>query len=159
MASSVRIICSTNQNLTMMVQEGTFSQTLFNELKKTSLSMPSLLTLPETELTEFAQGFAEQAIKTDDFKNLLDLNHKDKTKIIQSKPASLQELKIRVQQLLAQKSKENKIEQEIHFDPAYDISDPELVHASRLGKHALRDQRMMVCSGINLKTKTKLLHF
>ena len=45
MISSARIICSTNQNLQTMVQEGTFSQALFNELKKTSLSMPSLLTL------------------------------------------------------------------------------------------------------------------
>ncbi len=45
MTSSVRIICSTNQNLQTMAQEGIFSQTLFNELKKTSLSMPSLLTL------------------------------------------------------------------------------------------------------------------
>ena len=34
MTSSARIICSTNQNLQTMVQEGTFSQALFNELKK-----------------------------------------------------------------------------------------------------------------------------
>ena len=159
MASSVRIICSTNQNLTAMVQEGTFSQALLNELKKTSLSMPSLLTLPESELTELAQGLAEQAIKTDDFKNLLDLNQKDKTKIVQSKPASLQELKIRVQQLLAHKSKESNIEQEIHFDPAYDISDPDLIQAARLGKHALRDQRMMVLLWNKFKNQNKIAAF
>ena len=159
MASTVRIICSTNQNLTAMVQEGSFSQALLNELKKTSLSMPSLLTLPESELTELAQGLAEQAIKSDDFKNLLDLNQKDKTKIIQSKPASLQELKNRVQQLLAQKSKENKIEQDIHFDPAYDISDPDLIQAARLGKHALRDQRMMVLLWNKFKNQNKIAAF
>ena len=37
MTSSVRIICSTNQNLVLLVQEGTFSQALFNELKKNVL--------------------------------------------------------------------------------------------------------------------------
>jgi DNA-binding NtrC family response regulator len=159
MTSSARIICSTNQNLQTMAQEGTFSQTLFNELKKTSLSMPSLLTLPEIELTELAQGLAEQAIKTDDFKNVLDLNEKDKNKIIQSKPTSLHELKIRVQQLLIQKSKENSIEQEVHFDPAYDISDPDLAQAARLGKHALRDPRMMVMLWNKFENQNKIASF
>ena len=55
-----------------------------------------------------------------------------------------------------QKSKENHIDQEIHFDPAYDISDPDLIQAARLGKHALRDQRMMIFFGINFKIKIKL---
>ena len=115
--------------------------------------------MPEIELTDLAQGLAEQAIKTDDFKNLLDLNQKDKSKIIQSKPTSIQELKIRVQQLLMQKSKENNIEQEIHFDPAYDISDPDLVQAARLGKHALRDQRMMVMLWNKFQNQNKIAAF
>ncbi len=159
MTSSVRIICSTNQNLQTLAQEGLFSQILFNELKKTSVSMPSLLTLSETELTDLAQGFAEQAIKTDDFRMLLDLNQKDKNKIIQSKPASIHELKIRVKQLLAQKSKENHIDQEIHFDPAYEISDPELVQAARLGKHALRDQRIMLMLWQKFQNQNKIAAF
>ena len=157
--SSVRIICSTNQNLQTLVQEGSFSYALFNELKKTTINMPSLLTLPEYELTELAQGLAEQAIKSNDFKNLLDLTAKDKSKIIQSKPASLHDLKMRVQQLLMQKSKENKIEQEIHFDPAYDISDPDLIQAARLGKHALRDQRIMVMLWNKFKNQNKIAAF
>ncbi len=159
MTSSVRIICSTNQNLQALAQEGLFSQTLLNELKKTCVSMPSLLTLPETELTDLAQGLAEQAIKTEDFRTLLDLNHKDKNKIIQSKPASVHELKMRVKQLLLQKSKENHIDQEVHFDPAYEISDPELVQAARLGKHALRDQRMMIMLWEKFQNQNKIAAF
>ena len=159
MASSARIICSTNQNLEALVNDGVFSPALFNELKKTSLSMPSLLTLPETELTDLACGLAEQAVRTEEFKNLLDLNLKDKTKIIESKPASLSELKIRVQQLLLHKSRENKIDQEIHFDPAYEISDPDLVQASRLGKHALRDPKIMVMLWNKFKNQNKIATF
>lgn len=159
MASSVRIICSTNQNLQTMVREGLFSQILFNELKKTLVSMPSLLTLAETELADLAQGLAAQAIKNDDFRTVLDLNHKDKNKIIQSKPASIHELKIRVKQLLSQKSKENHIDQEIHFDPAYEISDPELVQAARLGKHALRDQRIMNMLWEKFQNQNKIAAF
>ena len=69
--------------------------------------MPSLLTLPETELTDLAEGLAEQAIKNNDFKTILDLTQKDKNKIMLNKPTSVSELKIRVQQLLSQKSKES----------------------------------------------------
>lgn len=159
MNSSARIICSTNQNLPLLVQEGSFSQSLFNELKKTSLSMPSLLTLPETELAELAQGLAEQAIKHNDFKTILDLNQKDKNKIMLNKPTSIQELKTRVQHLLTQKSKEAQIDQEIHFDPAYDISDPDLVMAARLGKHALRDQRIMIMLWNKFKNQNKIAAF
>lgn len=159
MTSSVRIICSTNQNLQALAQEGLFSQNLLSELKKTCVSMPSLLTLPETELTDLAQGLAEQAIKTEDFRTLLDLNHKDKNKIIQSKPASVHELKMRVKQLLLQKSKENHIDQEVHFDPAFEISDPELVQAARLGKHALRDQRMMIMLWQKFENQNKIAAF
>jgi transcriptional regulator of aromatic amino acid metabolism len=159
MTSSARIICSTNQNLPLLVQEGTFSQSLFNELKKTSLSMPSLLTLPETELADLAQGLAEQAIKHNDFKTILDLNQKDKNKIMLNKPTSVHELKVRVQHLLSQKSKEAQIDQEIHFDPAYDISDPDLVMAARLGKHALRDQRIMIMLWNKFKNQNKIAAF
>lgn len=159
MTSSARIICSTNQNLPLLVQEGGFSQSLFNELKKTSLSMPSLLTLPETELADLAQGLAEQAIKHNDFKTILDLNQKDKNKIMLNKPTSVQELKGRVQQLLSQKTKEAQIDQEIHFDPAYDISDPDLVMAARLGKHALRDQRIMIMLWNKFKNQNKIAAF
>lgn len=159
MTSSTRIICSTNQNLPLLVQEGNFSQSLFNELKKTSLSMPSLLTLPETELADLAQGLAEQAIKHNDFKTILDLNQKDKNKILLNKPTSIQELKTRVQQLLSHKSKEAQIDQEIHFDPAYDVSDPDLVMAARLGKHALRDQRIMIMLWNKFKNQNKIAAF
>jgi transcriptional regulator with GAF, ATPase, and Fis domain len=159
MQSNVRLICSTNHNLQTLVHEGSFSSALFNELKKTSLSMPSLLTLPDNELTELAQSLAEQSLKTDDFKNVLDLNPKDKYKIVTSKPASLVELKTRVQQLLAQKSKHNAIDHEVQFNPAYDTSDPDLILAARLGKHALRDQRIMTMLWNKFKNQNKIATF
>jgi len=143
-SSSVRIVCSTNQDLQALMQEGKFSKNLFNELKKTSLSMPSLLTLPETELNDLAQGFTEQALKSSGaFKNILELTDRDKMKLVHQRPISLQEVKTKVQQALVQKSKKNEIYQETQFDPAYEITDPELITASRLGKHALRDPKIM----------------
>ena len=157
--SNVRIICSTNQNLQHLVQEGKFSQALFNELKQTTLSMPSLITLSEQEFANLADGFTEQAVKTQTFKNLLMLTDKDKTKLVNKRPTSLHELKNKVQQILLNKSKDNEIYQETQFDPAYQMSDPELVQAARLGKKALKDQRIMTMLWEKFKNQNKIATF
>jgi transcriptional regulator with GAF, ATPase, and Fis domain len=159
-ASSVRIICSTNQDLQALTQEGKFSKNLFNELKKTSLAMPSLMTLSDNELSDLAEGFTEQALKeSNTFKNLLELNDREKLKIAHQRPVSLQELKTKVQQVLVQKSKKNEIYQETQFDPAYEITDPELVQAARLGKHALRDPKIMGLLWKKFENQNKIATF
>ena len=102
--SNVRIICTENQNPHALVQEKQFNQNLYDQLKKHKLSLPSLITMPEKELYELADGFAQQAIKSNTFKNLLALTTKDKMSLISKRPESLQELKTKVQQLLKLKS-------------------------------------------------------
>jgi DNA-binding NtrC family response regulator len=158
-ASNVRIICSTNKNLSTLVQEGKFSQELFNHLKKCILSMPSLLTLSENEIHQLADGYTEQAIIADDFKNMLELTEKEKHKIALQRPISLYELKGKIQQTLLQKSKKNHIYNETHFDPAYEISDPELIEAARLGKHALRDEKTMTLLWNKFQSQSKIASF
>ncbi len=159
LTSDVRIICSTKQALPQQVETGNFSSALFNELKKCSISLPSLEELPDPELNDLAQGYTDQAIKTNDFKNLLELTDKERIKIMGNRPVSLQELKTRVQQLLINKSKKNNIEQEIQFNPAYEISDPELIQASQLGKYALRDHKIMVTLWNKFKNQNKIAAF
>jgi len=154
--SSVRIICSTTVNLQHAVQEGRFCESLFNELKKTSLTMPSLLTLSEDELDNLTRGFTQQAIKTNEFQHLLELTKSEKKRLAQSRPASLQELKTKIQQLLIKKSKQHAIYEEAQFDPAYDVSDPELVEAVRLGKHALKDHKIMEMLWNKFKNQNKI---
>lgn len=157
--SDVRIICSSSLHISHLVQEGKFSQALFDELKKTSLVMPSLLGLSESELSELVHGYAEQAIKTQDFKNLLEITDKDVSKLLTSRPASLQEFKIKVQQLLIQKSKKNNITQEIEFDRGYQLTDPDLVQAARLGKYALRDPQIMKMLWNKFRNQNKIAAF
>lgn len=159
-ASNVRIICSTNQDLQVLTQEGKFSKNLFNELKKTSLSMPSLMTLPDNEISDLAEGFTEQALqKSHAFKNLLELSDREKLKIAHQRPVSLQELKTKVQQALVHKSKKNEIYQEMQFDPTYEITDPELIQAARLGKHALRDPKIMGLLWSKFQNQNKIATF
>lgn len=157
--SDVRIICSSSVHISRLVQEGKFSQLLFDELKKTSLTMPSLLALSEVELGEIVHGYAEQAIKTQDFKNLLEITEKDVSKLLNIRPTSLQEFKIKVQQLLVQKSKKNNITQEIEFDRGYQLTDPDLVQAARLGKYALRDPQIMKMLWNKFRNQNKIAAF
>lgn len=141
---SARIICSTNQDLNFLVQEGTFSPLLFNELKKTTIVLPSLLTLAEQDLHELADSFSEQALKNKEIKDFLELTDREKAHLVRSRPVSLHEFKNRVQLLLKQKSHKQHVHDEVEFDPAFGVNNPELVRIARLGKHALRDEKIMV---------------
>jgi len=157
--ADVRIICSTNQDLQLLVQEGRFSKELYNELAQTSLKMPSLLTIPEKEFDNLVESFAQQAIKTDTFKAILEFNERDKRKILEQRPASLQEFKAKVQQILITKSKKSNIYQETQFDPAYNITDPTLMEAARLGKHALKEAKIMAYLWNKFKSQNKIAAF
>jgi len=158
-ASNVRIICSSNQNLPLLVQEGKFSKALLQELKSTTVTMPSLLTLPESELHELTEAFTQQALTTDALQHVLALTDKEKNLFVNNRPVSLQDLKTRVQHVLVKKSKKNQIYQEVSFDPAYDITDPDLVEAARLGKKALQDERIMVMLWNKFKNQNKISVF
>ncbi|HEB41595.1 MAG TPA: hypothetical protein ENI08_01075 [Candidatus Dependentiae bacterium] len=70
------------------------------------------------------------------------LTEKDKRRLAKTQPASLQELRKRVKQLILQKAEQKNINQEI-IDPTYETNDPILLQAARLGKYALKDKKIM----------------
>ena len=141
--SDVRIICSSNQNIAALVKENKFSRSLFAELKKATLCMPTLSSLPRSELDMLADSFSQQALPDNTFNNLLALTNKDKQQLAKEQPASLQELKNRVNRLIMKKADKNNIRQETTIDPSFETNDPILIHAIQLGKHALKDKKIM----------------
>lgn len=157
--SSVRIICSTNQDLQSLVQENKFSKALYEELQATKLTMPSFLSLPEEELNELIEGFVEQAVSASPLKNLLELSAHEKFKMFQERPVSLTEFKTKVKNALVKKSQKQEIYHEIKFEAAYTISDPELAQAAKLGKKALKDPKVLAMLLRKLKTQSKVADF
>ncbi len=153
--SNVRIICSTTKNLSTLVHEGTFSHSLYTELKKTSLAFPSLQSFSESELHELAQGFAEQIETSQTYKSLLALTQRDKLTLQNDRPLSLKELKEAVHHLLVEKSTKHNIS-EIVLDPAYDVAEPDIAHAVRLGKKALKDPQIMTLLWNKFKNQNKI---
>ena len=155
----VRIMCSSNADLAALVQEGRFSQILFNELRKATLSMPPLLSLPEVEMNKLVEGFTEQALTSPELNPLLGLSEKDKDSLITQRPVSLHELKNCVQSLIVKKSKKQDVYHETHFDQTYHVTDPKLIEASRLGKQALKDPNTLSVLWNTFKNKNKIALF
>jgi transcriptional regulator of aromatic amino acid metabolism len=158
-ASSVRILCSTQANLFTLVQEGQFSKNLYTQLIQNHIIAPLLHNISEKDLFELINGFSELVIHTNEFKNLLELTDSEKSKLIAKRPESLHELKSKVHQALVLKSKKNNIYDQSEFDTAYATSDPELVSAARLGKHALRDPHIMAMLWNKFQNQNKIATF
>ncbi len=154
--SNVRIICSSNKNLETLVAQGQFSKVLYSELNKASISMPSLLLFSDQEIIDLAQGFTDQTINTQTYKTFLSLDSKDKDKLLDQRPISLQELKDKVQKLIVSKSNKHNIYSESSFDPAYNIVDPVIAKAVRLGKRALKYQELMIALWDKYKNQNKI---
>jgi transcriptional regulator of aromatic amino acid metabolism len=156
---NTRIICSSNRQLEQLTREGKFSPLLLKELQKTMLVMPALNTLTEDEIDELANGFFQQALADKTFEKILEFDKRDLKRIIDSRPVSLLELKKRVQSFLTQKSRTKKIDVEKTFDPAYQVTDPDLIEIARLGKHALKDEKAMTILWNKFKNQNKIATF
>lgn len=157
--SNTRIICSSNQPFDQLLHNGSMSHVLAEELQKMTLMMPSLSILDDDEIEELVYGYVQQALADKTFAKILEFDKRDCRRIIDSRPTSLQELKKRVQNVLVQKSRSNNIDIEKTFDPAYQITDPDLVEIARLGKHALKDEKAMMILWNKFKNQNKIATF
>ena len=122
-------------------------------------TFPSLTTLPEDEISYLAQAFGEQSLHDKAFKKLLELTPRDAHKLAHTRPTSLHELRDKVQKIMQNKSKKNEIYHDTQFNPAYDITDPELMEAARLGKHALKDPKVLALLWSKFKNQNQIATF
>jgi len=153
--SNVRIICSTDQNLSEMTQQGKFSSALLKELAQTIIIMPSLTQLPHNEFHALAQGFIQQTLKNSSFSSCLEITEKETTKIINTHPLSLYDLKERIKELIHNKSKKYAIQLDtINLQP--DIYDDAIIETLKLGKKALKNKNAMELLWVAFKNQNKI---
>ena len=126
---------------------------------KNRITVPSLVSLPKAEYLELLTAFANQLLTQPTYKNILALSEKEKEHLCSNRPENIQTLKKKIQALLVQKTKQNDLVEEVTFDSAYLITDPELAHAARLGKQALKDQRLMTLLWNKFKNPTHIAMF
>ncbi len=155
--SNARIICSTHQQLSDLIEQGKFSGELYSLLKKQTITIPSLLTLPPEEKESLIVGFAEQLIHSYAAKSLFALTEKEKQKIIEYQPASLTELKLKIEHILLKKADTTGIDTSL--SQINNFEDPDLVYAARLGKRALKDQQILAMLWKKFKNQNKIALF
>jgi transcriptional regulator with GAF, ATPase, and Fis domain len=154
--AQVHFMCSSSKNLAQLVDKKQFSAALYNQLAPMTLSLPALLTLPEDEITLLAEQYAQQAIKSKALTPLFDLTDKDKHYLLEQRPVSLHALKELVLEIVQHKGQHTKAATNDLFDPAYGVTDPKVVAAIRLGKHALKDQQSLCILWQTFKSQTKI---
>jgi hypothetical protein len=141
--ADVRIICSTNQNLSSLVERGLFSKELFHELNRTTLHMPSLAHLSDQEFEELIENVTRQALKEKSLESMITLSEKEKLKLHEQCPKSLQGLRKKIYSLLLQKSEKHELNDILDITPAAISTEPELNTIIGMGKEALKDRKMM----------------
>ncbi len=158
--ADVVLVCTTSQDLQEHVARGTFLKELYLELKSTSVWIPSLTTLPDDEFLELAEGLREQMVQAKVYENMLHFSEYDRRKLLASRCVSLHELKSKIQNLLHKKLRKQSIGTETVIDPAFGVVDPDLAHAARLGKHALKDPKMLAMLMSKFKqSRSKIAQF
>lgn len=141
--ANVRIICSTLSNLELLVSQNKFSSELYNELSTTAIALPSLLNIPRHEIADLAQQVTEQTIQSHELRSLIGLNMREADTIVEQAPTSIHALKQRVHEALRSKSHRQRVDHVIRLETTSPEMSPEIAHAIRLGKRALKDQRLM----------------
>lgn len=158
-SSDVRIILSVNTDPKSLLEQNKLSVQLFNEITETILQMPSLVTMKDNDLQELIDNVALQSTNNSHFSNLLQISKKEKDELIDYRTASLQEFKIKIQQILVKKSEEYETFHEKHSDPNLIFTDQKLLKAATLGKHALKDAEIMSMLWAEFNCQSKIAQF
>jgi len=149
--SDVRIICSSKKNLQKLTSDAQFSPTLFEQLKKSKLYLPSLNLLSEVDLLNLIEHYATDASIQDNA--MLKLENKDLMKILSEKPNSLHKLKEKINTILSSKITKYSFERLCIEE---DITDPNLAEAINSGKQALKNKRLLQILWDKYKNQSKI---
>jgi transcriptional regulator of aromatic amino acid metabolism len=152
-----RLIFTTEQNLDFLLNNGKISLKLYKEIQTTAINFPSLKNLNEKDLLELANGIAEKSTNYNKIGNLFELQIKDKEKIINQKPDSLTSLTNIVNELISKKI--NIFENQDLLDPAFNITDPSIIEAAKLGKKALKNPVLMNALWQTFKNQNQIADF
>lgn len=157
--SNVRIICATSNNLEQLVEHKKFSRELLETLRTTALTLPSLSQVPHQDIVDLVHHLSEQTVRSKELLSLIGLSNREAEALAQQAPASMLELKGHVQHTLQAKSQRKQVD---HMAPLATDDDlpqvlpPDVAHAIKLGKNALKDRRLMCLLWEAFKSQAKI---
>lgn len=163
--SDVRIVCTTHQDLQLLVQTGKIHPHLYRTVGEQVVQMPSLNSLSDAEFIALAQAHIQNTITDQLAKQILKLSPAEERRLLQARPGSLTELQEYIQTLI---TKKNSVQQsksaefpakQQPFDTSELITDPELRLAAKLGKQALKDDQLFKSLWYKFHNQTKIALF
>lgn len=155
--SNVMLVCTSTEDLKDCVQKGLFSKELYEQLEQSTLTLPSLVSLPFEQLETLAEGLQKQAITVAEYHHLFGFSSQERENLDNNRPCSLADLEQRISHFIKQRMKHMPIVEETSlYEPEKKFADPILVEAVRLGKQALKDRKIMRALWDKLKSQSKI---
>lgn len=155
-ASDVRIIVSSTDDLQKLVTEGSFSLHLFNELKKGAVAVPAFDNLAQEEFNDLLAGLTRQLLRVKQAERVITLDEKEKTILYQEHTKSVQELRKKLYTHLMQKTSAQKLSGIFATSTLKEQLEPEIAEAVLLGKKALQDKRLLNFLWNKFRNQTKI---
>ncbi len=153
--SNTRIICSTTKTMESLLQDKQLVPELQQEIQKCFLSLPSLLSLAQEDMYDLIDGFVGQELQNDT-PNSAPLTMKDKDLLLQKRIESICELKKKITTYMRIKFNETICKQDGIPSAKQRAACQDLQRATQLGKHALKDSKLMAILWEKLGSQTKI---
>lgn len=136
--TEARILFTTTLFPEVVSEKKLVNSKLLQELEEQTIEFPLCESIENNELTNIIKSIAKKYAPQNDLTNIFELKEREINKIIKEKPASFYDLHTKIKEKIEQK---NIIESDI--EKTYNLSDPKVLEAAKLGKKALKNKDMM----------------
>lgn len=153
-SSNAIVICSSQENLKQLVEQGLFSAALYEELMLNVLELPLLATMPKEQVKELIHGISHQVLKEPLGADAPILSNNSIDQLLAQLPESICTLRQQVKDLVeAQLPLE-----EVHtlVDAGFDDVDVLVAQARRQGRAALKNKQLFCALIASLKSYVRV---
>jgi len=156
MMSNATIIFSTDHNLEQQTKQGLFLQELYDYFQDAIVTLPSLVTLPFTELKEIAEQFQKQLVISAEYYHIFGFSKDELEKLDDNRPLSYYDLNKKVHALTKKFMQQSSLINETTKISENTSTDHTLLDAARLGKKTLKDRKLMQALWDKFKNQSKI---
>jgi len=142
--SNVTIIMSSSADLQALAKQGLFSEELYAYLHDAIITLPSLFSLPFSELDSLARSFQKKLITAPEYHHVFGFSSTEQQQLDANRPESYTELRQRISRWIKQCVSQSSLAQETTlYAPKKESGDSAVLEAARRGKQTLKDRKIM----------------
>lgn len=153
-SSNAIVICSSQENLKQLVEQGLFSAALYEELMLNVLELPLLATMPKEQVKELIHGISHQVLKEPLGADASILSEKSVDQLLTQLPESICALRQQVKDLVEAQLPQQ--ETPLLVDAGFDDVDVVVAQARRLGRAVLKNKQLFSVLVASLKSYARV---